>query len=580
MVLNGVAKTYAMTGWRVGLDDRARRRDQGGHQPAVARHVERRQREPARRAGRGVRRPHRGGRDARRLRAARPHDAPAPHRHRGRHRPRAAGRVLRLPQPQPLPRQDDPRPHVGDHARAVQRAARRGQGGHRPGRGLRRARLRRASATRSATTTSARAAAASPTCWPRRSSRMADAAVRVLAHPDHERAGRALGAPAQRRARRRRRRVVVGGPSRGGRPHRRAAPPRRRLRRRGAAGRRTAPAPRCTSTAAARGGCATACCGSPTGRRSACTGSSPAASPAPLTPEPAVPRGLRYADGDLHPDGTTLLCVQEEHHADGREATNTIVRLAAHEPSTPEVVVDGPDFVSDPRWRPDGDGVLLARVGPPRHAVGRHPPRRRRGRARARSWPAATSGSRSASRRGRPTARSGSSATAPGSGACTAGRRTAGARPWSTSARTSATPQWVFGQSQLRVPRRRPGRVRVLATAGSSGSRCASRTSVASRPSTCPHTLDRRAARTRQPRRVHRRQRRRPSRTSSTIDVDAGAVDVLVPPRDLGLDRRLVLGARADLVPDGRGRHRARAAVPADQPGGGRHPTGSARRCS
>jgi dipeptidyl aminopeptidase/acylaminoacyl peptidase len=34
---------------------------------------------------------------------------------------------------------------------------------------------------------------------------------------------------------------------------------------------------------------------------------------------------------------------------------NTIVRLAAHEPSLPEVVVEGPDFVSDPRWRLDGD---------------------------------------------------------------------------------------------------------------------------------------------------------------------------------------------------------------------------------
>ena len=73
-----------------------------------------------------------------------------------------------------------------------------------------------------------------------------------------------------------------------------------------------------------------------------------------LTPEPDVHRGLRYADGDLSPDGTTILCVQEEHQADGSEATNTIVRLAAHEPSLPEVVVRGPDFVSDPRWRPDG----------------------------------------------------------------------------------------------------------------------------------------------------------------------------------------------------------------------------------
>jgi len=75
--------------------------------------------------------------------------------------------------------------------------------------------------------------------------------------------------------------------------------------------------------------------------------------PVALTPEPDVPRGLRYADGDVSPDGSTILCVQERHAA-GTEAVNTIVRLAAHEPGVPEVVVDGPDFVSTPRWRPDG----------------------------------------------------------------------------------------------------------------------------------------------------------------------------------------------------------------------------------
>jgi dipeptidyl aminopeptidase/acylaminoacyl peptidase len=80
----------------------------------------------------------------------------------------------------------------------------------------------------------------------------------------------------------------------------------------------------------------------------------PGADAVALTPEPAVARGLRYADGDVHPDGSSLLVVQEQHQADGREAINTIVRLAAHEPSVPEVVVAGPDFVSDPRWRPDG----------------------------------------------------------------------------------------------------------------------------------------------------------------------------------------------------------------------------------
>ena len=49
-----------------------------------------------------------------------------------------------------------------------------------------------------------------------------------------------------------------------------------------------------------------------------------------------------------------MLCVQEEHTADG-DVTNTIVRLDANVPSSPEVLVAGPDFVSNPRWRADGD---------------------------------------------------------------------------------------------------------------------------------------------------------------------------------------------------------------------------------
>jgi dipeptidyl aminopeptidase/acylaminoacyl peptidase len=79
----------------------------------------------------------------------------------------------------------------------------------------------------------------------------------------------------------------------------------------------------------------------------------PGEEPVPLTPEPATPRGLRFADGDVHPDGRQVLCVQEEHRADGA-VLNTIVRLAADLPSAPEPVVVGPDFVSDPRWRGDG----------------------------------------------------------------------------------------------------------------------------------------------------------------------------------------------------------------------------------
>ncbi|HLY50711.1 MAG TPA: prolyl oligopeptidase family serine peptidase [Solirubrobacteraceae bacterium] len=76
-----------------------------------------------------------------------------------------------------------------------------------------------------------------------------------------------------------------------------------------------------------------------------------------LTPEPELPRGDRYADGDVSPDGRWIVCVREQHPADGcgaADVRNEIVRLAADRTSTPEVIVTGPDFVSSPRLSVDG----------------------------------------------------------------------------------------------------------------------------------------------------------------------------------------------------------------------------------
>jgi dipeptidyl aminopeptidase/acylaminoacyl peptidase len=75
--------------------------------------------------------------------------------------------------------------------------------------------------------------------------------------------------------------------------------------------------------------------------------------PQPLTPEPATPRGDRYADGHLAPDGASLVCVRERHTSDG--VRNEVVRLDADMPSEPEVLVTGPDFVSSPRLCADGE---------------------------------------------------------------------------------------------------------------------------------------------------------------------------------------------------------------------------------
>ncbi|MDN5861372.1 MAG: prolyl oligopeptidase family serine peptidase, partial [Pseudonocardia sp.] len=81
----------------------------------------------------------------------------------------------------------------------------------------------------------------------------------------------------------------------------------------------------------------------------------PGGKPVALTPEPARPRGDRYADGDLAPDGEVVFCVRERHGGERAvDVVNEIVRLAAHAPSQPQVLVSGPDFVAAPRISPDG----------------------------------------------------------------------------------------------------------------------------------------------------------------------------------------------------------------------------------
>src|SRR5574341_1465447 len=79
----------------------------------------------------------------------------------------------------------------------------------------------------------------------------------------------------------------------------------------------------------------------------------PGEAPTPITPEPPIPAGLRYADGRVAPDGRWLICVREEHHQD-REATNTLVALPPDSSAPPKVIASGHDFYSNPRVSPDG----------------------------------------------------------------------------------------------------------------------------------------------------------------------------------------------------------------------------------
>jgi len=71
-----------------------------------------------------------------------------------------------------------------------------------------------------------------------------------------------------------------------------------------------------------------------------------------ITPEPAVPNSLRYADGVVTNDGGTIVCVRERHEAD--DVINELVSFPADGSGEPEIVAGGHDFFSSPRFDPAG----------------------------------------------------------------------------------------------------------------------------------------------------------------------------------------------------------------------------------
>jgi dipeptidyl aminopeptidase/acylaminoacyl peptidase len=72
----------------------------------------------------------------------------------------------------------------------------------------------------------------------------------------------------------------------------------------------------------------------------------------PITPEPPEPSSLRYADGDVTPDGRLMVCVRERH--EGGEVFNELVVLPADGSVEPRIVAAGHDFYAAPRVSPDG----------------------------------------------------------------------------------------------------------------------------------------------------------------------------------------------------------------------------------
>lgn len=75
--------------------------------------------------------------------------------------------------------------------------------------------------------------------------------------------------------------------------------------------------------------------------------------PVAITPQPASPGGLRYADASVRPDGRQLVCVRERHLAPG-EVVNDLVAVPTDGSEEPTVVAAGRDFYSAPRYSPDG----------------------------------------------------------------------------------------------------------------------------------------------------------------------------------------------------------------------------------
>jgi dipeptidyl aminopeptidase/acylaminoacyl peptidase len=81
-----------------------------------------------------------------------------------------------------------------------------------------------------------------------------------------------------------------------------------------------------------------------------------ATAPGPITPEPEVARGDRWAHGDVTPDRRWIAVVREHHPAGGgggAAVVNEIVVLDASGELAPRALVTGPDFVADPRFSPD-----------------------------------------------------------------------------------------------------------------------------------------------------------------------------------------------------------------------------------
>jgi dipeptidyl aminopeptidase/acylaminoacyl peptidase len=80
----------------------------------------------------------------------------------------------------------------------------------------------------------------------------------------------------------------------------------------------------------------------------------PGAPPRAITPEPALPRGLRYADGVMDAEGGRMIWVREDHTTGAAEPVNTLVEIRLDGSGQQRVLQSGRDFYAAPRITPDG----------------------------------------------------------------------------------------------------------------------------------------------------------------------------------------------------------------------------------